>query len=248
MRRLPRRVELHRRRRPRAEARASANHTMPGCKVPAVHKFWYELALHKMALLASALVPWHCGRTKDIRCLTVGRDIRQHADPAGRRVITLDPCVTKTSHRQDQSERSEDPGKFLHPKVERMYREYLLKRRPVLMDNLGARAVHDVTYNDMEHGPISSKCTLLYFRASGLMVSARLFVRGTFLKAMGRSERKVRKAWSETIGVNECWDWGVNPDAAYQHFHHSREIHETVYRQGLRNSMNDMQAWYLGCE
>ncbi|CAE8615210.1 unnamed protein product, partial [Polarella glacialis] len=192
----------------------------------------FEIKVHeleqKLASFGRSKVP----AVHKLRCLAVGWDIRQHADPAGRRVITLDPCVTKTSHRQDQSERSEDPGKFLHPKVERLYKEYLLKWRPVLMDNLGARAKHDVTYNDIEHGLNAGKCTTLFpgFWPDG---QHQAFVRGTFLKAMGCGERKVRKAWSKQIGENECWDWEVNLDAAYQHFHRSREIHETVYRQGF---------------
>ena len=43
-----------------------------------------------------------------------------------------------------------------------------------------------------------------------------------------------------------CHQWGVDPVAVTQQFHHTKEIQESAYKQGLRNTVNEMQAHILG--
>lgn len=40
--------------------------------------------------------------------------------------------------------------------------------------------------------------------------------------------------------------WGVNKDAIAKHFNHGTDVHEKNYRRGLRNEVNELQAWLLG--
>jgi hypothetical protein len=247
-------------------------------------KLRLQVAERKMALLASYLLVWHCGRAGDIRHLVMNWDIRWVKSPDGKKRAVMDPAEFKTKWRpvfamgldklaaswqfldcncknwtetttrthissnvvrQQPKDLGEDPGKILHPKVEMSFKDYLKRWRPILLRNLGPRAKYDVTFTDEKHGENASKCLTL-FPGFWNDNQAATFVRRTFRPVLGCSERRVRKALAKVMDKHHGREWGVGEVAIHQQFHHSRDIHEKSYMRGLRNDVNEWQAWLLG--
>ena len=59
------------------------------------------------------------------------------------------------------------------------------------------------------------------------------------LECLGTTERPLRKLLSKEFSAQEA-QWGILLYAIHQQLHHSGQIHDQIYMQELRNTLNDM--------
>ena len=150
----------------------------------------------------------------------------------------------KTQWRQSTAQQICDVGKEMHPRLQTLYEDYLHRHRPIIIANLGPRAKHDISFTDAKHGPGASKCFTL-FPGFWAQSQTHSFSTRMFEAVLGSTERVVRKVQSKEFGAHRK-DWGLQPEAIAQQLHHSVQVDEAVYKQGLRNTCNEMQAWLYG--
>ena len=108
------------------------------------------------------------------------------------------------------------------------------------MASLGHRRKFDLTFTSEQHGPGSQHCFTLF---PGYWAESQVTAFSTklILRVLGFKERAVRKVLSKEFSAARK-EWGVEAVAVHQTLHHSAKVHDDIYRQGLRNTVNDMQA------
>lgn len=199
-----------------------------------------QLAEAKGALLAADLLLWTSARLSDIRCLVVNWDVQATPDASGVVRVFVNPVHDKTQWRQTTAQQIGDVGKVMHSSLQSLYEDWLLRHRPIIVANLGYRAKHDITFSDAKHGPGASICSTLFpvfWDAS----QRHTFSVKMFEAVLGCTERTIRRLQSKAFGAHRE-EWGLQAEAVNQQLHHSADV-DKLYKQGLRNTLNDMQAW-----
>ena len=155
----------------------------------------------------------------------------------------MEPDSEKTRFRQETLSQKDDVAKVLYPRrgspkvflvwlcftycpfgdntlctrLVRLYEEYLIRWRPVLMKNLETKAAFDKTFTDKEFGEGASKCFTLF---PGLWSESQVsaFVNKTFVKVLDYKEQKMRKMWSKIFARERkrCLQVSLRPTSEAQ--------------------------------
>ena len=202
-----------------------------------------ELAKAKMALLATQLLLWTGSRVGELRKLVVNWDVACVRESSGAENVYVAPVQDKTNWRQETHVQVKDTGKILHSKVLSLYQDFLRRHRPVLMKNLGEKSRHHITFSDELHGAGASACFALF---PGFWDDSQVsaFTQKLIVPVCGATERPVRRELSKNLSRN-AKEWGIHKAAIHQSLHHSEEVHNQAYLAGMRNDVNELQAWLL---